>query len=318
MPYRRFGGGEQPYGNLPASSRSWRAPGFTDRASGWACTGVSCPLLNSGTAEQRERWMPGMLRAVTVLGLAYCRAEAAADPMPPRWDKARGPIGSVFWRNGTQGLYLAHAGQAGTSMRSAPGIPATPNSGNGPLASLLSRCRRRRPGVKAGASPEHKMGSAARPRRRCCSGTMGQGCPLVTSWSATKDARSRSALGRAGAGRARIAAVAAEGRGPAALDLAVRYATERRQSGSRSLSSRGCRFMLAGTGGGPTSWRRPGALYWAAAKAQGNAGPAVSDRRRRWPKLFASDYRDEGLTKRGRFRCFGGTGYVGGLPGPSG
>ena len=299
LPYpAEFGGGEQPYETYLQV--------VEELAGAWLTIGLgvsvhvlsSFPLINSGTTEQRERWLPGMLSG-DLLG-AYCLSEPASGSDAAAMRTSARPDGSVFVLNGTK-AWISHAGQADyyAVFARTSGDPDSRERSRGISCFHVPAST---PGVKA-ASPEHKMGmrgsataqvlfdDAQVPRDQLV-GDEGRGFAI--------------ALAALDSGRLGIAACAT-GVAQAALDLAVRYATERRQFGRPIIEFQGLSFMLADMA---TSVAAARALYLAAARRK-DAGLPFRQQAA-MAKLFASDTAMKVTTD--AVQVLGGYGYVEDFP----
>jgi alkylation response protein AidB-like acyl-CoA dehydrogenase len=208
--------------------------------------------------------------------------------------------GSVYVLNGTK-AWISHAGQADyyAVFARTSGDPAGRDRSLGISCFHVPSST---PGVQA-ASPEHKMGMRgsataqvlfddARVPRDQLVGDEGRGFAI--------------ALAALDSGRLGIAACAT-GVAQAALDLAVRYATERRQFGRPIIEFQGLSFMLADMA---TSVAAARALYLTAARRK-DAGLPFGQQAA-MAKLFASDTAMKVTTD--AVQVLGGSGYVEDFP----
>jgi alkylation response protein AidB-like acyl-CoA dehydrogenase len=214
----------------------------------WASVGVGVsvhsltlfPLLNYGTPEQRDRWLPALL-AGDQLG-AYCLSEpeAGSDPGAMRTRAVRDGDGWVL--TGTK-AWVTHGGHADfyTTM-------ARTGEGSRGISCFLVPASSE--GLTA-ARPEEKMGltgsatatmnfDGVRVGADRLIGAEGQGLSI--------------ALAALDAGRLGIAAVAT-GLSQGALDHAVAYAKERRTFGKAIIDHQGLGFLLADMQAGVQSAR---------------------------------------------------------------
>lgn len=299
LPYpAEFGGGEQPYETYLQV--------IEELAGGWLTIGLgvsvhvlsSFPLINSGTAEQRERWLPGMLSG-DLLG-AYCLSEPAGGSDAAAMRTSARADGSVFVLNGTK-AWISHAGQADyyAVFARTSGDPDGRERSRGISCFHVPSST---PGVKA-ASPEHKMGM----RGSLTAQVLFDDAQVPRDQLVGDEGRGFSiALAALDSGRLGIAACAT-GVAQAALDLAVRYATERRQFGRPIIEFQGLSFMLADMA---TSVAAARALYLAAARRK-DAGLPFGQQAA-MAKLFASDTAMKVTTD--AVQVLGGYGYVEDFP----
>ena len=231
LPYpEEWGGGGQPYEVylqvLEELAARWAAVAVAVSVHGLSCH----PLFTFGTDEQKQRWLPDMLGGSTIGAYSLSEPQAGSDAAALTCKAVSGPdgytiTGSKAWitHGGIADFYTLFArtgeGSKGISCFLVPGDT---------------------PGLSFGA-PEEKMGlhavptaaahyDGARVDRDRLVGSEGQG--LAIAFSALD------------AGRLGIAAVAV-GIAQAALDDAVRYATERETFGRRIIDHQGLGFVLA-------------------------------------------------------------------------
>ena len=226
------------------------------------------PLLNYGTEEQRERWLPELLGG-DLLG-AYCLSEPHAGSDPARDAHPGHPRPATADASTATKAWVTHGGQADF-------YKVLARTGEGSPRDLAASWSRPTPPGLTADPPEQKMGlTGVDHRDRCAStasrstadrliGAEGQGLPI--------------ALAALDAGRLGIAAVAT-GLAQGALDHAVAYAKERETFGQAIIDHQGLGFLLADMAGRACESAR--ATYLDAARLQG-PGPAVRHARRRWP-----------------------------------
>ncbi|MBY6436900.1 acyl-CoA dehydrogenase family protein [Rhodococcus kroppenstedtii] len=270
LPYpEEWGGGGQPYEVylqvLEELAARWAAVAVAVSVHGLSCH----PLFTFGTDEQKQRWLPEMLGGSTVGAYSLSEPQAGSDAAALACKAVSGPdgytiTGSKAWitHGGIADFYTLFArtgeGSKGISCFLVPGDT---------------------PGLSFGA-PEEKMGlhavptaaahyDGARVDRDRLVGSEGQG--LAIAFSALD------------AGRLGIAAVAV-GIAQAALDDAVRYATERETFGRRIIDHQGLGFVLADMAAAVDSAR---ATYLDAARRR-DAGLPYS-RQASVAKLVATD-----------------------------
>ncbi|WP_337001313.1 MULTISPECIES: acyl-CoA dehydrogenase family protein [unclassified Microbacterium] len=217
---------------------------------------LSCfGLFTSGSAEQKERWLPEMLSG-DLLG-AYCLSEAHAgsDPAAMRTRAVRD--GDEYVINGAK-AWTTHGGKADFYK-----VMARTGEGSRGISCFLVPADS--PGLAAD-NPERKMGLMSSTtatmlfedvripvERRL--GAEGQGLPI--------------ALSGLDAGRLGIAAVAT-GLAQEALDVAVKYAHERETFGRSIIEHQGLAFLLADMAAAVASAR---ATYLAAARLKDAGRP---------------------------------------------
>ena len=236
----RYGGGGQPYEvylqALEEIGARWASVGV-----GVSVQALTCfPLLNYGTEQQRERWLPELIGG-DLLG-AYCLSEpdAGSDPGAMRTRATRTEQG---WRLDGTKAWVTHGGQADFYT-----VLARTGEGSGGISCFLVPAGT--PGLTA-AEPEQKMGLTASTTTSMhfdgveieadrLIGAEGQGLSI--------------ALAALDAGRLGIAAVAT-GLAQAALDHAVGYAKQRRTFGQAIIDHQGLGFLLADMQAGVQSAR---------------------------------------------------------------
>ena len=217
---------------------------------------LSCfGLFTSGSAEQKERWLPEMLSG-DLLG-AYCLSEAHAgsDPAAMRTRAVRD--GDEYVINGAK-AWTTHGGKADFYK-----VMARTGEGSRGISCFLVPAGT--PGLTAD-NPERKMGLMSSTtatmlfedvripvERRL--GAEGQGLPI--------------ALSGLDAGRLGIAAVAT-GLAQEALDVAVKFARERETFGRSIIEHQGLAFLLADMAAAVASAR---ATYLAAARLKDAGRP---------------------------------------------
>jgi alkylation response protein AidB-like acyl-CoA dehydrogenase len=299
LPYpERLGGGGQPYQTylqvIEELATAWLTVGL-----GVSVHTLTCfPLATAGTQEQQQRWLPEMLGG-DQLG-AYCLSEPASGSDAAAVRATAQAVGADYVVNGVK-AWISHAGQADfyTLFARTSGEPEGPGRAHG-ISCLHVPAQT--PGVSA-AAPEHKMGMRS----------------SVTAQMLFDDARVPAghlvgeegngfglALAALDAGRLGIAACAT-GVAQAALDVAVGWATERRQFGRPVAEFEGMSFLLADMATAVAAAR---ALYLSAARRKDAGlpyGPQAA-----MAKLFASDAAMRVTTD--AVQVLGGYGYVEDFP----
>jgi len=294
LPYpEEYGGAAQPYEVylqvLEEIAAAWASVGVGTSVHALSCFG----LLQAGTEEQKNTWLPGMLGGEQ-LG-AYCLSEAHAgsDPAAMRTRAVRD--GDDYVITGAK-AWVTHAGQADFYQVMAR---TSDDGGKGISCFLVSA---HSPGLTAD-TPEDKMGlmgsvtatmlfDGVRVPAGRRLGAEGQGLPI--------------ALAGLDSGRLGIAAVAT-GLAQGALDVAVRYAKEREAFGKPIIGHQGLAFLLADMAAAVESAR---ATYLYAARLR-DAGRPFS-RQASVAKLIATDNAMKVTTD--AVQVLGGAGYTRDFP----
>ncbi len=299
LPYpEELGGGGQPYETylqvVEELATAWLAVGL-----GVSVHTLTCfPLATAGTPDQQQRWLPDLLGG-DLLG-AYCLSEPGSGSDAASLRTSAVADGDMYVIDGVK-AWTSHGGQADfyTLFARTSGEHDGPDRASG-ISCLHVPAQT--PGVSA-APPEHKMGmrasvtaqmifEAARVPAGNLVGERDRGFPI--------------ALAALDAGRLGIAACAT-GVAQAALDVAVRYARERRQFGRSVIDFQGLQFMLADMATGVAAAR---ALYLSAARRK-DAGLAYGQQAA-MAKLLASDTAMRVTTD--AVQVLGGYGYVEDFP----
>ncbi|MFW0871497.1 acyl-CoA dehydrogenase family protein [Rhodococcoides corynebacterioides] len=270
LPYpEKWGGGGQPYEVylqvLEELAARWAAVAVAVSVHGLSCH----PLFTFGTDEQKQRWLPEMLGGSTIGAYSLSEPQAGSDAAALACKAVSGPDGYTI--TGAK-AWITHGGIADFYTLFA-------RTGEGSKGISCFLVPGDTPGLSFGA-PEEKMGlhavptaaahyDGARVDRDRLVGSEGQG--LAIAFSALD------------AGRLGIAAVAV-GIAQAALDDAVRYATERETFGRRIIDHQGLGFVLADMAAAVDSAR---ATYLDAARRR-DAGLPYS-RQASVAKLVATD-----------------------------
>ena len=288
----RYGGGGQPYEvylqALEEIGARWASVGV-----GVSVQALTCfPLLNYGTEQQRERWLPELIGG-DLLG-AYCLSEpdAGSDPGAMRTRATRTEQG---WRLDGTKAWVTHGGQADFYT-----VLARTGEGSRGISCFLVPAGT--PGLTA-AEPEQKMGLTASTTTSMhfdgveieadrLIGAEGQGLSI--------------ALAALDAGRLGIAAVAT-GLAQAALDHAVGYAKQRRTFGQAIIDHQGLGFLLADMQAGVQSAR---ATYLDAARRKDLGRPYGTEAS--VAKLVATDMAMRVTTD--AVQVLGGYGYTRDFP----
>jgi alkylation response protein AidB-like acyl-CoA dehydrogenase len=299
LPYgEEFGGAGQPYETylqvVEEIAGAWLTVGL-----GLSVHVLSCyPLINAGTAEQQQRWLPDMLGG-DLLG-AYCLSEPGSGSDAAAMRVTAEASGSDFLLNGTK-AWISHAGQADfyTVFARTSGEPEGRDRAKGISCFHVPA---QTPGVEA-AEPEHKMGMRASTTAQVIFESAAVPADHLVG---ERDKGFSIALSALDSGRLGIAACAT-GVAQAALDAATAYARERRQFGRPIIEFQGLSFMLADMATAVAAAR---ALYLAAARRK-DAGLPFGQQAA-MAKLFASDTAMKVTTD--AVQVLGGYGYVEDFP----
>ncbi len=290
LPYpEEFGGGGQPYEVwlqvLEELGARWASV-----AVGVSVHALTCfPLVNYGTADQQERWLPELLGG-EMLG-AYCLSEpdAGSDPGAMRTRAVRDD--ETYVLDGVK-AWVTHGGHADFYTTMA----RTSEARSGGISCFLV------PADSEGLTadrPEDKMGltgsvtatmrfDGVRVEPDRLIGATGQGLPI--------------ALAALDAGRLGIAAIST-GLAQGALDDAVAYAQQRQSFGKAIIEHEGLGFLLADMAAAVQSAR---ATYLDAARRK-DLGLAYA-REASIAKLVATDAAMSVTTD--AVQVFGGYGYT--------
>jgi alkylation response protein AidB-like acyl-CoA dehydrogenase len=299
LPYPEgHGGGGQPYETylqvVEELATAWLAVGL-----GVSVHTLTCyPITTAGTAEQRERWLPGMLGG-DQLG-AYCLSEPGSGSDAAALATRAVADGDEFVIDGVK-AWITHGGEADfyTLFARTSGDGAAADRSRGISCFHV-------PAGTAGLSaapPEHKMGM-----RSSTTAQMRFESARVPAANLIGEPGTgfRIALGALDAGRLGIAACAT-GLAQAALDCAVGYAKSRVQFGRAVIDFEGLQFMLADMATGVAASR---ALYLAAARRK-DAGLPYGQQAA-MAKLLATDTAMRVTTD--AVQVLGGYGYVEDFP----
>jgi alkylation response protein AidB-like acyl-CoA dehydrogenase len=299
LPYpERFGGGGQPYQTylqvIEELAAAWLTVGL-----GVSVHTLTCyALATAGTPEQQERWLPQMLGGEQ-LG-AYCLSEPASGSDAAAVRTSAAADGDDYVIDGVK-AWISHAGQADfyTVFARTSGDPDGPERARG-ISCLHVPADT--PGVSA-APPEHKMGM----RSSVTAQMIFDGARVPAGHLVGEEGKGfATALAALDAGRLGIAACAT-GVAQAALDVAVGWATQRRQFGRPVADFQGLSFLLADMATAVTAAR---SLYLSGARRK-DAGLAYGPQAA-MAKLFASDAAMRVTTD--AVQVLGGYGYVEDFP----
>ncbi|BCM71504.1 acyl-CoA dehydrogenase family protein [Streptomyces tricolor] len=294
LPYSvECGGGDQPYEVYLQVLEELAAARLTVGLGVSVHTLASYALAAYGTKQQRTEHLPSMLGG-GLLG-AYCLSEPASgsDAASLRTKAVR--EGDTWVLDGTK-AWITHGGiadfytvMARTGEDGPRGITAFLVPGDAPGLS--------------GAAPEKKMGMKGSPTAQ----VHFDGVRVPDSRRIGEEGQGFSiALSALDSGRLGIAACAV-GLAQAALDEAVRYATERRQFGRPIADFQGLRFMLADMA---TQIEAGRALYLAAARLRDAGRPFA--KQAAMAKLHCTDTAMKVTTD--AVQILGGYGYTADFP----
>ncbi|HKR70937.1 MAG TPA: acyl-CoA dehydrogenase family protein [Streptosporangiaceae bacterium] len=299
LPYpEEFGGAAQPYETylqvVEELAGAWLTVGL-----GLSVHVLSCfALINAGSKEQQERWLPDMLGG-ELLG-AYCLSEPGSGSDAAAMRTSAQADGSEFILNGTK-AWITHAGPADfyTVFARTSGDPDGRDRARGISCFHVPA---QTPGV-CPAEPEHKMGMRASVTAQV---NFESAAIPADHLVGEQDRGFAIALAALDSGRLGIAACST-GVAQAALDVAVAYARERQQFGRPIIEFQGLSFMLADMA---TSVAAARSLYLAAARRK-DAGLPFGQQAA-MAKLFASDTAMKVTTD--AVQVLGGYGYVEDFP----
>jgi alkylation response protein AidB-like acyl-CoA dehydrogenase len=299
LPYPEdLGGAGQPYETylqvVEEIAGAWLTVGL-----GLSVHVLSCfALINAGTPEQQQRWLPDMLGG-ELLG-AYCLSEPGSGSDAAAMRTSAQADGSEFILNGTK-AWITHAGLADfyTVFARTSGEPEGRDRARGISCFHVPA---NTPGVRPG-EPEHKMGMRASVTAQV---SFESAAIPADHLVGEQDKGFSIALAALDSGRLGIAACST-GVAQAALDAATAYATERRQFGRPIIEFQGLAFMLADMA---TSVAAARALYLAAARRKDAGLPFGTQAA--MAKLFASDTAMKVTTD--AVQVLGGYGYVEDFP----
>ena len=299
LPYpQRLGGGGHPYQAylqvVEELARAWLAVGL-----GVSVHTLTCfPLATEGTPQQQQRWLPAMLGG-ELLG-AYCLSEPTSGSDAAALRTRADADGADYVLSGVK-AWISHAGQADfyTVFARTSGYHQGPRRAQG-ISCLHVPAQT--PGMSA-APAEHKMGM----RASVTAQMVFDGARVPASHLIGEEGKGFAvALAALDAGRLGIAACAT-GVAQAALDTAVSWASQRRQSGTRPADSQGVSFLLADMA---TAVEAARALYLSAARRKDSGLPY--GRQAAMAKLFASDAAMQVATD--AVQVLGDDGYTEDLP----
>jgi len=288
-----LGGGGQPY--------EVYLQVLEELARGWAgvAVGVSVHTLSTfpvaawGSKEQQERFLPGMLGG-ELLG-AYCLSEAHSGSDAAALSTRAVRDGDDFVVNGAK-AWVTHGGHADFYNL----MVRTGGEGPGGISCLLAD--KDTPGLLP-QQPEKKMGMrASHTATIVLDGARVPADRLV----AEEGQGFRIAMSALDGGRLGIAACAV-GLAQAALELAVTYASGRRQFGKAITEFQGVSFLLADMA---TQVEAARALYLSAARLRDAGKPYGTQAS--MAKLFATDTAMRVTTD--AVQVLGGAGYVQDFP----
>ncbi len=219
LPYpEEFGGAGQPYETylqvVEELAGAWLTVGL-----GLSVHVLSCfALINAGSPEQQQRWLPDMLGG-ELLG-AYCLSEPGSGSDAAAMRTSAQADGSEFIVNGTK-AWITHAGQADfySVFARTSGEPDGRDRARGISCFHVPADT---PGVRPG-EPEHKMGMRASVTAQV---NFESAVVPADQLVGEQDKGFSIALSALDSGRLGIAACST-GVAQAALDAATAYATER-------------------------------------------------------------------------------------------
>ena len=294
LPYpQEQGGGGQPYEVylqvLEELGRGWAAVAVSVSVHTLACF----PVAQWGSAQQQERFLPGMLGG-DLLG-AYCLSEAQSGSDAAALSTRAVRDGDNYVVDGAK-AWVTHGGHADFYNL----MVRTGGPGPGGISCLLADSDT--PGMVA-QPPERKMGMRSSPT---ASMLLTNARVPADRLLALEGEGFRIAMSALDSGRLGIAACAV-GLAQAALDVAADYARTRRQFGKAIADFQGVSFMLADMA---TQVEAARALYLAAARLKDAGRPYATQAS--MAKLFATDTAMRVTTD--AVQVLGGYGYVEDFP----
>lgn len=294
LPYPpEFGGGGQPYQVYLQVLEEIAAGWLTVAETLSVHTLAVYPLARYGTDQQRKRWLEQMIGGEQ-LG-AYCLSEPQSGSDASALTTRAEARGDSYIINGTK-AWITHAGHADFyNLMARTGEPGTRG-----ISCLLVDGRA--PGLSAGL-PERKMGLRASPVAQLRFDSVKIPVDRLIGAEGQGFAIAMSALD---SGRLGIAACAV-GLAQAALDQAVRYASQRVQFGRPIHEFQGVSFMLADMATGVEAGRQ---LYLHAARLRDAGDPFT--KQAAMAKLFCTDMAMRVTTD--AVQVLGGSGYTKDFP----
>ncbi len=292
---------DEAYGGIAEGDRTLGMSIVTEELSK-ACGGIALafagsalgalPLLLSGSEEQKQRWLPDVAAGKKLCAFALTEPQAGSDAAAIRTTAIRD--GDHYVLNGTK-QWITNAGEADLYT-----VIALTNPAKGPRGSSALVVEKGTPGMSFGKK-EDKMGIRASATREVffddcrvpVENLLGrEGTGFITAMR-TFDA-SRPGVGAQAVGIAQ-----------GALDLAIDYATERKQFGSPVSSFQGLRFLMADMAMKVEAAR---ALVYATARYVDSTPTERPTMYSAMAKCFAGDMAMEVTTN--AVQIFGGYGYM--------
>ncbi len=232
---------DEEYGGLANGSRTFQMSLVTEELSK-ACGGIALafagsalgalPIILSGNEEQKRRWLPDVAAGKRLCAFALTEADAGSDAGGIRTTAIRD--GDHYVLNGTK-QWITNGGEA--EIYTVIALTKPEKGARGASALVVEKGT---PGLSFGKK-EDKMGIRGSVTRE----VVFQDCRVpVENLLGREGTGFITAMKTFDASRPGVGAQAV-GIAQGALDLAVDYATERRQFGSPVSSFQGLRFMLA-------------------------------------------------------------------------
>jgi alkylation response protein AidB-like acyl-CoA dehydrogenase len=249
------------------------------------------PVVQFGTPEQVERWLPAMVRGEVLGAFALTEPGAGSDAAALR-TRATLAEGSGSYRLDGSKIWISNAPAAGRYL-----VFATVDPSKGPKGITAFLVEKGTPGFRFGAH-EKKMGLKA----GLTSELIFEGCEIPGGNRLGAEGEGyKVALSGLAAGRISIAA-ACVGIARSALEQAASYLQQRKAFGASLAEQQGLRFMLAEMSRDVTAAR---ALVREAARAK-DRGEAIAELSS-MAKWTASDTAMKVATD--AVQLFGGSGY---------
>jgi alkylation response protein AidB-like acyl-CoA dehydrogenase len=250
------------------------------------------PILLSGSEEQKQRFLPDMAAGRRLAGFALTEPQAGSDASAIRTTAIRD--GDHYVLNGLK-QWITNGGEAEIYT-----VIVLTNPGKGPRGASTLVVEKGTPGFSFGKK-EDKMGIRASATREL----VFEDCRVpVENLIGREGTGFITAMRTFDASRPGVAAQAL-GMAQGALDMAVDWACERKQFGSRVSAFQGLRFLLADMA---TKVEAARALIYATARyidSNPRSRPTIYSA---MSKLFASDVAMQVTTD--AVQVFGGSGYM--------
>ncbi len=292
---------DEKYGGLGSDSPTMNLVLVTEEFSK-ACGGIALafastalgamPIMLAGTEEQKQRFLPAIAAGECLAGFALTEPQAGSDASGIRTTAIRD--GDHYVLNGLK-QWITNGGEAEIYT-----VIALTNPARGPRGASALVVEKGTPGFGFGKK-EDKMGIRASATREL----VFEDCRVpVDNLIGREGSGFITAMRTFDASRPGVAAQAL-GIAQGALDLAMEWACERRQFGSRVSAFQGLRFLLADMA---TRVEAARALVYATARFIDSNPASRATVYSAMSKLFASDVAMQVTTD--AVQVFGGSGYM--------